>query len=1025
MISEGTFINNTMGSKIPMAGGIAERRIRPLWDAIDSRQYKNALKLATSLLTKHPDSPYILSLKALVLERMGKPDEALPLCLNAKDANPVDDLTLSTLQIVFQRLDRLDLATSCYEYACGKIPNNPDLMMGLFNCYVREYSYVKQQQTAMKMYKLVPEERFLLWAICSIQLQVSCGNGGERLLSLGEALLKKRIDSHGLHELEALRVYLSVLEQQGKFAIALDVLDGKLGKLFSIENDKLRIQGKLLICACEYDAAAKVLRSVLETCSDDWEAFLQYLSCSLEDGSASNIKDIRTQNYLEPDAMPNSCLSSSLREEEFDLRVSDVRSFIQKLQENNVHEVRRGPFLANIEIEKRRLMFGKTDNGELMQAFLEYFRRFGHLASFVSDVEEYLQYIEPHQRSKLLQELREICFQISPGDAVKGLGRTIAVLQVEEHFDMMHSASNDDRVAHAVFLAKLYLENLSLSKDLDSQEIMYGEELLPMASNILMELFWRTQHHGYLLEAILILEFGLSIRGYIWQYRLLLVHLYTYWAATASAFEWYRSLEIKNIMQESMSHHIFPHLLSSPLWFELNSMMKEYLKFHEDYMKEAADLTFLAYRHCNYSKVVEFVKFRERLGNSHHFFLVRIESTLLELKQKADNLDEVEFILENLDSGIHPLEWSEDKCLSSISFNEDFQTRPWWSPSPNECYLSGPFEGGTIHRKESLDHRLMREKQSRRNVQRRCLLPRLIQLSLHCVTYIKDAEEGKAHDTEGCHSEMQQLLERYASTLGFSFDEALEVLDKILSDKSSFKELKLDIVDWVTLAVFYNAWKLSAESTESMSKEKCLLDSLRNVEKLIELSVNELIHSSALSESLINELVMSTLLRLVTESIAWHGLILQSCVRSVNPAGRKKKRSGIVGGHGDGSLSIIEVIQISIASFRSTIENIVSWLARYLDKSEDQELDLLLCLLDQDASYEGKVTARPGCILKVLEAGSSMGSELGPRIGQILETWNASTIARKIVNSQHMFLSGLQQICISKIKSLIALKLSV
>lgn len=1024
MISEGTFINNTMGSKIPMAGGIAERRIRPLWDAIDSRQYKNALKLATSLLTKHPDSPYILSLKALVLERMGKPDEALPLCLNAKDANPVDDLTLSTLQIVFQRLDRLDLATSCYEYACGKIPNNPDLMMGLFNCYVREYSYVKQQQTAMKMYKLVPEERFLLWAICSIQLQVACGNGGERLLSLAEALLKKRIDSHGLHELEALRVYISVLEQEGKFATALDVLDGKLGKLFSIENDKLRIQGKLLICACDYDAAAKVLRSVLETCSDDWEAFLHYLSCSLEDGSASDIKDIKTQNYVEPDARPNS-LSSSLREEEFDLRVSEVRSFIQKLQENNVHEVRRGPFLANIEVEKRRLMFGKKNNGELMQSFLEYFRRFGHLASFVSDVEEYLQYIEPHQRLKLLQELREICFQISPGDAIKGLGRTIAVLQVEEHFDMMHSESNDDRVAHAVFLAKLYLENLNLSKDLDSQEIMHGEELLPMASNILMELFWRTQHHGYLLEAILILEFGLSIRRYIWQYRLLLVHLYTYWSATASAFEWYRSLEIKNIMQESMSHHIFPQLLSSPLWFELNSMMKEYLKFHEDYMKEAADLTFLAYRHCNYSKVVEFVKFRERLRNSHHFFLVRIESTLLELKQKADDLDEVEFILANLDSGIHPLEWSEDKYLSSISFNEEFQTRPWWSPSPNECYLSGPFEGGTIHRKESLDHRLMREQQSRRNVQRRCLLPRLIQLSLHCVTYIKDAEEGKAHDTKGCHSEMQQLLERYASTLGFSFDEALEVLDKIVSDKNSFKELKLDIVDWVTLAVFYNAWKLSAESTESMNKEKCLLDCLRNVEKLMELSVNELIHSSASSESGINELVMSTLLRLVTESIAWHGLILQSCVRSVNPAGRKKKRSGIVGGHGDGPLSIIEVIQISIASFRSTIENIVSWLSRYLDKSEDQELDLLLCLLDKDASHEGKVTARPGCILKVLESSSSMVSELGPRIGQIAETWNASTIARKIVNSQHMFLSGLQQICISKIKSLRALKLSV
>lgn len=110
-------------------------------------------------------------------------------------------------------MQSVDLARSCYEYACGKFPSNLELMMGLFNCYVREYSFVKQQQvgflsiyfvfeylllccgiclrmlmeqldwnfaycclifwqTAIKMYKLVGEERFLLWAVCSIQLQV-------------------------------------------------------------------------------------------------------------------------------------------------------------------------------------------------------------------------------------------------------------------------------------------------------------------------------------------------------------------------------------------------------------------------------------------------------------------------------------------------------------------------------------------------------------------------------------------------------------------------------------------------------------------------------------------------------------------------------------------------------------------------------------------------------------------------------------------------------------------------------------
>lgn len=237
-----------MASKFGLAGGIPERRVRPIWDAIDSRQFKNALKLSTALLAKYPNSPYALALKALILERMGKCDESLSVSLQAKDllyqndSTLMDDLTLSTLQIVFQRLDHLDLATSCYEYACGKSPNNMDHMMGLFNCYIREYSFVKQQQTAIKMYKHAGEERFLLWAVCSIQLQVLCGNGGEKLLLLAEGLLKKHVASHSLHEPEALIVYISILEQQAKYGDALEILSGKLGSLLMIEVDKLRIQ---------------------------------------------------------------------------------------------------------------------------------------------------------------------------------------------------------------------------------------------------------------------------------------------------------------------------------------------------------------------------------------------------------------------------------------------------------------------------------------------------------------------------------------------------------------------------------------------------------------------------------------------------------------------------------------------------------------------------------------------------------------------------------------------------------------
>ena len=60
---------------------------------------------------------------------------------------------------------------------------------------------------------------------------------------------------------------------------------------------------------------------------------------------------------------------------------------------------------------------------------------------------------------------------------------------------------------------------------------------------------------------------------------------------------------MKNILLESVSHHILPQMLVSPLWVDLNDVLKDYLKYMDDHLKESADLTSVAYHHRNYSKV--------------------------------------------------------------------------------------------------------------------------------------------------------------------------------------------------------------------------------------------------------------------------------------------------------------------------------------------------------------------------------------------------------------------------------------
>lgn len=61
---------------------------------------------------------------------MGKPDEALTVCLDAKellykdDSSLMDDLTLSTLQIVFQRLDHCKCPSYKEEFRSLVISNS-------------------------------------------------------------------------------------------------------------------------------------------------------------------------------------------------------------------------------------------------------------------------------------------------------------------------------------------------------------------------------------------------------------------------------------------------------------------------------------------------------------------------------------------------------------------------------------------------------------------------------------------------------------------------------------------------------------------------------------------------------------------------------------------------------------------------------------------------------------------------------------------------------------------------------------
>lgn len=60
---------------------------------------------------------------------------------------------------------------------------------------------------------------------------------------------------------------------------------------------------------------------------------------------------------------------------QFDLRMSKAVGFVQKLMDAS-NNSERCPYLAHLQIEKRKLLFGKCDAEKLAEHLMQYFIRY-------------------------------------------------------------------------------------------------------------------------------------------------------------------------------------------------------------------------------------------------------------------------------------------------------------------------------------------------------------------------------------------------------------------------------------------------------------------------------------------------------------------------------------------------------------------------------------------------------------------------------------------------------------------------
>ncbi|KAJ9518489.1 hypothetical protein QJQ45_018512 [Haematococcus lacustris] len=308
-----------------MSGDAFDRKVRPIYDALDNRAHKSALKLANAALERYKDNDLLLALKAIALERQGRAPEAAQLCDLLIGQPRVDEEAWHPLKIVLKDLQRPHDITRMYEAALSQAPGDPTIMQALFTCYARERQYLKQQQLAMRLSKAAPGvPLFQWWTILAIVLQVRqallppplglpprapASLPPASLLQLAVSMAGRASGKEGrLDSFECLLLWLDLLLAQGKEEEALALVQGPMARALQgcqpeeLQALQARGQGKgagwgqpasgragqgflsqpaVVVGAGQLPQAAALLAQRLTSNPDDWLALQAWLDCLL------------------------------------------------------------------------------------------------------------------------------------------------------------------------------------------------------------------------------------------------------------------------------------------------------------------------------------------------------------------------------------------------------------------------------------------------------------------------------------------------------------------------------------------------------------------------------------------------------------------------------------------------------------------------------------------------------------------------------------------------------------------------
>ncbi|KAK2193508.1 hypothetical protein NP493_12g11037 [Ridgeia piscesae] len=624
----------------------------------------------------------------------------------------MDEQTLQAMTICYKELNDLRSIADMYENAHKVKPDSEEILSSLFMSYVRLSDYKKQQQTAMRLHRLRPAKNpYYFWAIMSIVMQSHDADqklAKTMFLPLAERMVFKYVEDGKIEAEAEVQIYLIILELLGKNEESLKVVTGKLGDRLSSELNSRQLRcAELQLALQRWPEVNRAYKSLLRKEPDAWNYYVEYIKSLFmlidQKWTPENTNGClrhRSKDKCEDTKEEGTKIGSEEEEEKegkedgerIDYTLDMAHDFLLeqvKLATESSRPV-RGPYLARLEmlsILKQRGYDAGNEVDGAMEQLKKYFERFGSRACCFTDMKKYLPLLEEEERRNFVRTLRqEGDYDKKDGDSVmfatdvRSLQRHLTLTQLERHVGLHDGLPREDKFALVLDSVARYRDGLKFGDMLLETDFQPSDTYLLIAVHTLLDIWHDTGDDAAVWEAIVLLEAGLVKCPADFQFKLLLVKLYVILGAVGPCAAIYESLEIKHIQHDSLSYIISNHVGCLGHLTTAMSFYDGLLKFFTVSHKEMTECLISSYKYGSFTKINEFVKFRQRLQNSLQYATATVERMLLDLIVDTHSHQSTMEMVHCLD-----VDLENDKTpWDDLRDNRDMEVMVSWDP-PNRA----------------------------------------------------------------------------------------------------------------------------------------------------------------------------------------------------------------------------------------------------------------------------------------------------------------------------------------------------